>query len=71
MDGLMMTARGWRKQRHTAKRIWERLVCEHSADVSYGTVRRYVKDRRQEVSEHGGCHQSVFVIVKPAAGGAL
>jgi transposase len=31
-----------KKQRHTARRIFERLVDEHDADVSESTVRRYV-----------------------------
>jgi len=31
-----------RKQRHTARRVWQRLVEEHGADVSEGTVRRFV-----------------------------
>ena len=35
--------RSARKQRHTAKRIHDRLVDEHGADVSLTTVERYVK----------------------------
>lgn len=31
-----------RKQRHTARRVWQRLVEEHGANVGEGTVRRYV-----------------------------
>lgn len=31
-----------RKQRHTARRVWQRLVEEHQADVAEGTVARYV-----------------------------
>jgi len=31
-----------KKQRHTARRIWQRLVDEHAAEVSETTVRRYV-----------------------------
>ncbi len=35
------------KQWHTAKRIFDRLVEEHSAvEVSYGMVRDYVRLRR-------------------------
>jgi transposase len=42
--------RGWltadlrapRKQRHTARRVWQRLVIEHGATVSESTVRAYV-----------------------------
>lgn len=36
----------WRKQRHTAKRIYERLRDEHGYDGSYNTVQRYVKSSR-------------------------
>ena len=36
-----------RKQRHTAKRIHERLVDEHGAEVSERQVRRYVRSRRR------------------------
>ncbi len=36
-----------RKQRHTAKRVHERLVDEQGADVSARQVRRYVRDRRR------------------------
>ncbi|HLI56261.1 MAG TPA: IS21 family transposase [Actinomycetota bacterium] len=32
-----------RKQRHTARRIWQRLVEEHDASVSETSVRRYVR----------------------------
>ncbi|MFF6937715.1 IS21 family transposase [Streptomyces sp. NPDC008312] len=38
-----------RKQRHTITRIFHRLVEEHSADVSYQMVRRYVSDRKPEI----------------------
>jgi hypothetical protein len=42
--------RGWltddlevpRKQRHTAHRVWERLVSEHGVQVGESTVRRFV-----------------------------
>ncbi len=40
-----------RKQRHTAKRIWERLVEEQGAEVSERQVRRYVRARRRELGE--------------------
>jgi transposase len=36
-----------RKQRHTAKRIWRRLVDEHGADVAETTVRDYVRRRKR------------------------
>ena len=38
-----------RKQRHTARRIWQRLVAEHGAVVSEVTVSRYVARRRGEL----------------------
>jgi transposase len=40
-----------RKQRHTAKRVWQRLVDEHGVDVSERQVRRYVRCRRRELGE--------------------
>lgn len=38
-----------RKQRHTAHRIWERLVDEHDAAIAYRTVSKYVAKRRPEI----------------------
>jgi transposase len=43
-----LTAPG--KQRHTAKRIFERLVDEHDAQVSYSTVTKYVHRRQPEIT---------------------
>jgi transposase len=43
-----------RKQRHTAKRIFDRLVDEHDAPVSYGIVRRYVAERRPQIRVEAG-----------------
>jgi transposase len=40
-----------RKQRHTAKRIWQRLVDEQGADVAETTVREYVRRRRRELGD--------------------
>ena len=40
-----------RKQRHTAKRIHERLRDEHGVEVSERHVRRYVRERRQQLGE--------------------
>ena len=37
------------KQRHTAKRIWWRLVDEHGADVAEVTVRQHVRSRKREL----------------------
>ena len=39
---LKEDARNWRKQRHTAKRIYERLRDEHGCEASESTVRHYV-----------------------------
>ncbi len=36
-----------RKQRHTARRVWQRLVAEHDADIGESTVRCYVKTVRE------------------------
>jgi transposase len=38
-----------RKQRHTARRIWQRLVAEHGAGLSEVTVSRHVARRRVEL----------------------
>lgn len=38
-----------RKQRHTARRVWERLVAEHDATLAEVTVSRYVAVRRVEL----------------------
>lgn len=52
-----------RKQRHSAARVFDRLVGEHHlVDVSYDTVRAYVRKRRPEVrAEHGHGEPDVFV----------
>jgi len=47
-----------RKQRHTSKRIWRRLVDEHGADVAETTVRDHVRKRRREL---GRAPREVFV----------
>lgn len=38
-----------RKQRHTARRVWQRLVAEHHAKCAEVTVSRYVAGRRVEL----------------------
>lgn len=38
-----------KKQRHTARRVWERLVAECGADVAESTVRRYVREARRQI----------------------
>lgn len=47
-----------RKQRHTARRVWQRLVDEHGAEVAESTVREYVAKRRRELGQSVG---EVFV----------
>jgi transposase len=59
LDPWKATIDGWleadraapRKQRHTARRVWQRLLAEHHVDVGESTVRRYVAEvrRRQSV----------------------
>jgi len=38
-----------RKQRHTARRVWQRLIEEHGVDVAESTVRAYVRELRAEL----------------------
>ena len=42
-------AKSWHRQRHTAKRIWGRLVEEENAKVSDSTVRHYVCKLEREL----------------------
>jgi transposase len=50
IDGWLLADReAPRKQRHTAKRIHERLVDEHGADVAEVTVRQYVRARKRQL----------------------
>lgn len=54
MDAWKPTVDAWlaadrdapRKQRHTARRVWQRLVAEHDAQIGESTVRRYVAQVR-------------------------
>ncbi|MBW3081774.1 IS21 family transposase [Bifidobacterium saguinibicoloris] len=56
LDPFKATVDGWleadrfmpRKQRHTAKRVYDRLVAEKGYQGSYSPVQRYVKRWRQE-----------------------
>jgi transposase len=41
------------KQRHTARRVWQRLIEEHGAVVSERQVSRYVRARRRELGDVG------------------
>lgn len=44
-----------RKQRHTIKRIYDRLIDEHGMrEVSYPVVRRYVADRKPTIRAEAG-----------------
>jgi hypothetical protein len=38
-----------RKQRHTARRVWQRLAAEHGSMLAEATVSRYVVRRRREL----------------------
>ena len=38
----------WHKQRHTARRVFDRLIAEHDYPGSYSPVQRYVKQWRAE-----------------------
>jgi transposase len=58
-----------RKQRHTAKRIFARLVDEHRVTaVSYWSVRDYVARRRPEIRAEAGRVDEGFVPQSPAPG---
>jgi transposase len=50
IDGLLLADRDVpRKQRHTARRVWQRLVVEHGATLAEVTVSRYVARRKVEL----------------------
>jgi transposase len=50
IDEWLLADRGVpRKQRHTARRVWQRLVAEHGATLAEVTVSRYVAARRVEL----------------------
>jgi transposase len=53
-----------RKQRHTVKRIFDRLIDEHGmADVSYQVLRAYVATRKPEIrTEAGRGPAEVFIL---------
>ncbi len=61
-----------RKQRHTARRVFERLRDEHDAQVSYSTVAKYVERRRAGIAaaaraEDGGVDGFVPQAKEPGA----
>jgi transposase len=65
IDGWLVADRGApRKQRHTARRVWQRLVEEHGAEVSERQVCRYVRERRRQLGDVG----EVFVQLWADAG---
>ena len=67
VDGWLLADReAPRKQRHTARRVWQRLVAEHGAVVSEVTVSRYVARRRREL---GVAHRDLVLGDPFAAGG--
>jgi transposase len=55
IDGWLLADKAMpRKQRHTARRVWQRLVAEHGATMSEVTVSRYVTRRKAELGlDHG------------------
>lgn len=54
IDGwLEADRRAPRKQRHTVRRIWRRLVDEYGAEVAERTVREYAAARLRELREPG------------------
>lgn len=59
-----------RKQRHTATRIWNRLLDEHAADVGYPSVRDYVRSRRSQIAAEAGALASVAIVPQEHAPGA-
>jgi len=62
-DMLVTDLTAPRKQRHTTKRIWTRLVDEHGCEASYSSVRDYVARRRPEiVAESGRGTETAFVL---------
>ncbi len=65
-EWLAADLRAPRKQRHTAKRIWRRLVDEHGVQVAETTVRDHVRKRRREL---GHAPREVFIpqVHAPAA----
>ena len=56
---LLGDQRVWRKQRHSAKRIYERLLDETAYDGGYGTVKNYVRRRKAEISAASDCYMEL------------
>ncbi len=58
-----------RKQKHTARRVFARLAEEHGAsELSYSTVRNYVRVRRAEIDAEVGRGREVLVPQEHAPG---
>lgn len=55
---LLEDRRLWRKQRHTARRVYDRLVAERGFAGSYSTVQRYVRRRRAELAAEAGAREA-------------
>lgn len=52
-----------RKQRHTARRVWERLIDEQGMEgLSYSTVRDHVAKRRPVIAAEAGARAEVFIV---------
>ncbi len=58
-----------RKQKHTATRVFDRLITEHGAtELSYSTVRNYVRARRPQIDATSGRQPDAFVPQEHAPG---
>jgi transposase len=55
-----------RKQRHTSRRIWQRLRDEHDAAVSYSYVCQYAGTRRAQIAAEAGAAGSLDGFVPQA-----
>ncbi len=55
------------KQRHTARRVWQRLIRERGADVAESTVRAFVATVRAELDEGRGA-AGVTIVQEHAPG---
>jgi len=58
-----------RKQRHTARRVWQRLIGEEGADVAESTVRAFVAKVRAELAVEVGVAADVAIVQEHLAGG--
>ena len=58
-----------KKQRHTAKRIFERLKKEHGFDGGYTIVKDYVRERRRVVTVRCSCRCRTHRATRSATSG--